>query len=319
MRVGLVLAVAVAVLLLEPVAHACSGSDCVPAIALPGDDTVMPVNVAGVRWYAGSGEVADVVLRDVEADLALPFVFVQSGSMFDLRPADPLDPGKTYRFEFPEGSCNPAFNHTFITAPAVELATSNLGTLVLAEPEHGQVEVPESVTCSAYVDAVSVRVEIELDPQVEPFAALLLYETFVDGEPWRHIPRFFAGPYRGRSWVGRGVDKVFATCPGGSSDGLSPGSHQIQMRAEIPGLPEVTLESDVVEFTLECLAEGETGDEDDNGGESGSFIVPADPPDDEQGCGCSTDAGRSAAVSAAPLVLLLACRRRRRTSCSPAC
>ena len=311
---------AVCVLSLEPLAQACSGNDCTPPIAAPKDGTVMPVNAAGVRWEASTIEVEDVVLRDIAANVTLPIAFEQTGSLFDLRPAEPLDPGKTYRFEFPDDLCGPAFNRSFVTAPAVELSTTSLGSLLAAPPELAQIEVPASVTCSAFVDAVSVRVELELDPQLEPFAGALMYETLVDGQRWHHEPRLFAPQKLGESWVGRGVDSIFSTCPDGSQwSGVSPGPHQVQMRAEIPGLPGVVLESDVIEIVLECATTGETGDDGESDesesdeSESESGVAPSDESEGSQGCSCSGDGGRSPAALTAPVVLLLAWSRRRRS------
>ncbi|HVH98030.1 MAG TPA: MYXO-CTERM sorting domain-containing protein [Enhygromyxa sp.] len=305
----------VCVLLLERVALACSGSDCTPPIAAPQDGTVMPINAAGVRWEASTSEADDVVLRDIAANVTLPIAFEQTGSLFDLRPATPLDPGKTYRFEFPDDLCGPAFNRSFVTAPAVELSTSSLGSLVAAPPELAQIEIPASVTCSASVDAVRVDVELELDPQLEPFAGVLMYETLVDGKRWHHEPQLFASPKLGESWVGRGVDSIFSTCPDGSWNGVSPGPHQVQMRAEIPGLPGVVLESDVIEIVLECATTGETGDDESESdeSESGSFAAPIDESEGSQGCSCSSDGGRWPAALTAPVVLLLAWSRHRRS------
>jgi MYXO-CTERM domain-containing protein len=315
MRFASSLLIAAAVFLLEPVAHACSG-DCSPANTVPGsNDAVMPVNAAGLRWLGGVDVIDAVVLRDVEADLTLPIAFEQAGWMYDLRPADPLEVGKTYRFELPDNGCGEPLTRTFSTTEPVELSSSSLGTLVAEPPELTLIDVPESVSCFIQVPAVSVRIELELDPQLEPFAALLVYRTLVDGESWGHIPHDFAPSNIGGSWRGRGVDEVFATCPSDSSEGVSLGAHQVQMRATIPGLPGVVLESDVVEIVLEC-GEEESGD-DELGGESGSFIAPEDPSveDDERGgCSCSSDGERSPALVIAPLLVLLACGRRRLTS-----
>lgn len=319
--------VAVCVLLLEPLAQACSGNDCEPARVVPSHDTVMPANAAGIRWYSAGADVEQVTLRESETNVELPIAFVEDGWIYDLRPAVPLEPDKSYRFELPASDCSDAFQYWFVSASPVEIAANNLGSLTATPTELDQIEVPESVSCSIYVDAVSVRINLELDPQLQPFADLLMYETLVDGEPWHHTPRFFAPLQIGRSWIGRGVDLVFATCPGGGSDGVSLGPHEVQMLARIPGLPDVLLASNVVEITLECATTAETGDdgESDHGesddesdsGESGNFVVPHDPAaeDDRGGCSCSSDGERSTAVLTAPLVLLLAWSRRRRRPC----
>ncbi len=298
---------AVALLQVESVAQACSG--CSGAAVAPEDGTVMPVNAVGVRWHAAGAAIDDVVLLDVEANVELAISSEENG-WIDLRPAQPLEPNKTYRFEFPGTECGPAFSRTYSTGPSAELVATELGALMAEPPVQGNIPVPESVTCTDDVDAVSVRVELELDPQLEPFADVLMYETLVDGERWAHDPMFFAPAQVGRSWVGRGVDVIFATCPNGNSDGVSIGPHQVQMRAQIPGLPGALLESDIIEIVLECETPEETGEDDADSYESGDFVVPVDEPDPRQaGCGCSSADGRSPATLATPLLLLLALRR----------
>jgi hypothetical protein len=49
---------------------------------------------------------------------------------------------------------------------------------------------------------------LELNPELAPFTDLLMYETLVDGKPWTHETSLGDPPVVGRSWVGRGVDKL---------------------------------------------------------------------------------------------------------------
>jgi hypothetical protein len=291
----------VVVLAVEPRAEACSGCD--GTSTAPSSGTVMPVNAVGACWR-GWGDGSEIVLRDVESGLAIELTSTQQPGGNDLLPTQPLEPGRSYRFEFPDVDCTGPSQIEFTTSPAIRLGTFSLGTLLAMPPEITQIEVPESVSCSVYAEAVSVRIELARDPLLDPFADLLLYETLVDGERWSHMPRFFGTPKLGSSWVGRGVDVLFTACENGGGEGVPPGVHEVQMRARMPGMPGVVLESSVVEIALECPEISDESDDDDDSGESGSFVIPIDRADAE-GCACnsSTPTHRR---SIAPLLLVFA-------------
>lgn len=84
---------------------------------------------------------------------------------------------------------------------------------------------------------------MELNPELAPFTDLLMYETLVDGKPWTHETSLGDPPVVGRSWVGRGVDKLLTLCEAGGGGKVV---RQMQMRARIPGLPGALLVSDVL-------------------------------------------------------------------------
>jgi hypothetical protein len=185
---------------------------------------------------------------------------------------------------------------TFQTADEAPVPET-LGILEAIGPVVAEITVAsQSSMCDASITAAIVDLELHIDASARPWADVLDYSTFVDGEPW--TPSYTTGRPSpdwevGGSWMGRGKDRVFVICA--SSDpqvyaGVEQGPHTALMRAELPGRVEL-LESSPVSFELVCPPQEDDDPADaaddgvvdgiDDGGPSDGFDA------ENGGCGCT--------------------------------
>jgi hypothetical protein len=117
--------------------------------------------------------------------------------------------------------------------------------------------VESEAECTTEIDAAQAIVTLELAPAAAAWEPLLLYETLVDGLPWAASRDAGVTIAPGESWEGRGADRLYAACPPGGGGypgiayGLEPGTHSVQMRAQILGTDR-WIESDTIEIDLRC-------------------------------------------------------------------
>ena len=318
------LAALVCVLLAAPrAAHACSQPTCWSAALVPGPglERTVPANLPALYWRPlfGAGapqpDPAAVTLAPIDqpdAPVALTASETPDGHML-LGPAASLVPGTTYRLadsSVCEGTDDSGPQILFEAGEEAPLPAS-LGQLVATDIGVGPVEVETaSGSCAASIEAD--RVELALVPasDAEPWMELLHFETMVDGSAWRPSSDITVLSPPGASWAGRGRDLVHAACEpdpaGHTNPGAAEGSHEVAMRATLPGT-DLSLETGPVTVDLRC---GTAGDDDGDTDEPGS-----DPggEDDEDG-GCSTGGGRCHAAGLLALfgAGLMVGRRRRR-------
>ena len=120
--------------------------------------------------------------------------------------------------------------------------------------------------CVDEVDAAYVDAIVSLDPSARPWERLLVWETIVDGAPYAPsgsyspesgygLPEGYVSDAAG-SWLGRGIDRVYATCAGLPAnvfdEGVEPGIHEVSFRAHLPGT-DIALETGVAAIDLVCF------------------------------------------------------------------
>jgi hypothetical protein len=137
-----------------------------------------------------------------------------------------------------------------------------LGVFEIEPAKVEPIELTEGAGCSGIDDVCATRGTIALSDGARPWRDAFVYETRVDGKPWR-LPRAAPLPLdEGSSHIGRGREILFAKRPGASSRtdvrGLSVGRHSVVIRAYLPGT-QVTLETEPVEIDLNCFASEDAG------------------------------------------------------------
>ena len=79
-----------------------------------------------------------------------------------------------------------------------------------------------------------------------------MYETIVDGEPWRPSLHVCENRPIGRSWTDLGKDLLYSNCNESSwLSGLKKGSYKVRMTATLPGVG-VIADSGEVEVEIGC-------------------------------------------------------------------
>jgi MYXO-CTERM domain-containing protein len=139
-----------------------------------------------------------------------------------------------------------------------------------------------------------VRAEVKLSADAAPWRDALIYETWVDGEPYRSptqslgLPGLYGGSYLGRAKELFYYDYDDPDLTGGTA--LTRGEHRVTNKATLAGT-DVALATEEQTFTLDC-EHGTTRD----GGVSTALPFGS-------GSGCSV---RGTKAGASPLLLVLA-------------
>ncbi|MCA9697847.1 MAG: hypothetical protein KC431_10015, partial [Myxococcales bacterium] len=97
----------------------------------------------------------------------------------------------------------------------------------------------------------------------------------------------FYPPQVGTSWVGRGRDRLLATCPDGGGGGLAPGPHQVQMIAHVAGHPAIEFASDVVVIDFDCALLEDPPTDESESDSNDDYVFPIDEVESD-GCSCRT-------------------------------
>lgn len=260
---------------------ACSGVLCSAPSGHPATAT-LPANAGGVFLNPGNGTLAEpfpppslriTPLGGAPADAPTsvqdqtigPFhrVAVRTsdtlpvGATLTLRAADRCDESSP-----DAGTLELADLRSWTVTSAVPLPTE-LGTIDVDVTPSGT--VPQATTagsCDEPVRTSYASVTLALASGAAPWGDTFVYETLVDGIVF--LPVVTLSPFNsyssqsqlfGASWVGRGVDRVFARC-GDMLTGVEEGSHTIAMRGVLPDGTEVVTPS--VQVTLSCPPDGGT-------------------------------------------------------------
>ncbi|MDZ4064155.1 MAG: hypothetical protein U1E22_05740, partial [Coriobacteriia bacterium] len=207
----------------------------------------------------------DLTLLDQGMETTLA-VHIEPGPPFGgffLVPKVPMPVGKTIRVRG-ANFCQNATGVLDDTASVAVFETSassplptDLGVLTATPSVVEPLVVADgSGPCASTVTAATVRVTLAFSTGALPWKDVFAFETWVDGEPWGSAHHIAREPIIGSSWEGRGVDLMFSICetPGGSFPVVAPlgeGSHEVKMRAWLPGSSTV-LETPSIVFALSC-------------------------------------------------------------------
>lgn len=256
-------------------ASACSPPPCWDSQFVPADSAVVPSNLAGLLWEPNPSSppmeatAADFTLLRVEGASEIPVgvtVTELRPGLFFVAPDAPFEQGMGYRASA-EHLCEsePTLPPVALEFSAVRAAAEPavLGSLTATDPWQGPLRVAVwDGSCDREIDAVQVRVTVELSAGAAPWSDALLWSTWVDGQ--RYAPLSSLGsmhydpPAPGASWQGRGEDLLFASCDAVpyTEQGLSEGSHTVQLRASLPAAvgAEPRFASNEIEIELDCLA-----------------------------------------------------------------
>lgn len=300
----------VAVSLLPAPACACSTRCAAPRVFVGVTPANVPVNTPGLRIDGSSEPGSPMQVRLLELSGGAP-TLVRS-SLVDglLVPTDGFREGADYEVEIAAGCGG---STTLVTITGAALLPRTLGTTAVDSMGLGGVSSPNGGSCSSLLFAAYVDVSVAVSDEVGPWTDLLVWETLVDGVPYAPYGFLVPGPFeRPESWMGRGVDRVYAVCeiaPPGVDEGVAPGVHEVVFRASIPGT-DVVLETAAVSIELSCPEGGPIDCSDSRWAEM-------------EGCrerfglrpaGCGVAPTRSTGQSAIALVfgvVLLTTRRRR--------
>jgi hypothetical protein len=206
----LFVAIFVAALSASPDARACSPPSCEEGELFPSGS--VPANFPGVLWMAGMREG-------------------KRGSASDLRQLGAA-----------------LFSDASLTVTPARPRPRRLGVLTKRAPVRGPLEVTTwSGSCSDTADAVYVDVELDLFAEAKPWADALVFVTLVDGQPWFPSTGLGFGHAYGESWVGRGRDRLYASCEPKEHDdkdrGLEPGLHEVRIKAHVRSMRRACLPS----------------------------------------------------------------------------
>jgi len=361
------LIVGAAALWLPQPALACSGPVCplhgglVGTVGPDADALTLPVNAPALRFTVDDPQAfgqaqptleVEIALSDENGDTPLTMERTQGPDYVDFAWKEKLKVGSfvtsSLLASYDSGSSDPDLCEIGSEGSwkVTEFAPlpKTLGKLRIV-PELEPVQVGGGAGCGDLVPASSVRVRVELSSGTEPWADLLSYETWVDGERWDPIVSLVLGedtvaakpviyvPGGSLLTEERGSDIVYAVCDRTDvfeSRLLQPGTHSVEMRAAIPGT-DLVLKSDTATFELAACTGDEPNDQDPppDAGTPGDPFHPDDPTDDtakggpaadsddtaqskSKGSACSTAHQSDRDRLAAPFLALLGLLLRRR-------
>lgn len=263
MRSILFLAAVAAMIAAGPTdAEACSPPPCSAGHFTPVNGATVPVNLPAIYWLPSRGfndpapDPSKVILASAAAPgTPLPFTATrQPNGSYVLVPDQGLTPGTTYALA-EQSTCGGVPigpNGTFQVASAAALPAS-LGTLVERENRVGPLEVASGGPCTAEIKAHQIGIELQLSAEAAAWRDVLHFETLVDGKAWR-ASRTPDSPPPGESWRGRGVDLVYRVCETDGAfvaEGLTEGTHEVVIRATLPGTATV-VQSSAVTVQIDC-------------------------------------------------------------------
>lgn len=278
-----------AVLVAHERAEACSPPPCWAGYVTPATGTTVPASIPALYWQpmddnqGGGNDIQKVTLQTVaQPPVDVPFtaMAVSGSDAFLIVPAAPLAEGTTYTLgdantcsSLPEYPAAPS--SVFLVSASAPLP-GTLGTVTVTDQEVAALTVPTSSgSCTSEVMADRAQLSLELSADAMPWRDALHVETLIDNQVWDSRTLAY---------------RVCSSDDPGAATGLAAGTHQLAMRATLPGT-DLVMTTPAVSFRLEC-----PGEDDPQGGMGGA------------NGGCSTTSGAAWLVLAA----LGFVRRRRR-------
>lgn len=252
-------------LIAEASAQACSAPICYGATAslLPQAGATIPANATGVSVFEGinRGEPSpamSLTKTSGGATTAVAFTILDGGSQKKiLSPDEGFEIGARYDVSVGSTCLSGGTTATSqFTVGAAAPKPTSLGTLRIGSTGVKALNVSSGGRCTEVISAAQAEIELGLSAGATPWAAMLRYETYVDGEFWAARADATMQLHPAGSWVGIGKDLVYSACgnPVGVAQGVSPGRHQVLLRAYLPGNDTTSLDSNTVEIDLSCGA-----------------------------------------------------------------
>lgn len=125
--------------------------------------------------------------------------------------------------------------------------------LTVGARKRGAMGLARGASCSGSFEVDAYPLAFELPVALQPYREALMYETLVDGSPWKPRRSLCQTVPAGRSWQAVGEDVVLRRCNGDGRSAvadLAEGKHTVVMRASLPGTT-VALEL-TADVTLSC-------------------------------------------------------------------
>lgn len=227
-------------------AAACSDTglgDKDHAYAAPGNGTTVPANVGSLFFHPASncplGNVDQVTLVDA-AGSAVPFTTTPlAGTEALIVPTTPLTAGATYKLRYLDAfgdiGClaTPVAVENVFTVGAAASAPTAVGTATYSTATDGDAGSWSSCGPPPHRE-VTATLAFTPSDSLRPYAAVVRYETLVDGVAWRstRFGSLIDTDVPGSSFQGR-FDRLVSWCELGGA--LAPGAHAVEIRATIEG------------------------------------------------------------------------------------
>lgn len=255
------LALALPLLLVPSIALPCSAPLCWEERLFP--LRPFPANLPMIFWspsWSGSETAtvadADVYLESPAGD-RISVTLAEYPNYwpftYEVHPSVQLTPNVEYTLRTPDG-CEPYDPLRTIKPVATATVPSTLGTASVTHAGRELIDVRgNGGTCTDKLDASFAMISVELTAEAQPWAGALLYTTKVDGEIWYKTDSLHSHYEPGSSWIGRGRDKIYASCQNNVVDGLSEGVHEVVFEATVPGA-NILLSTPPIMVTLSCAA-----------------------------------------------------------------
>lgn|GEM_PF-5009653 len=274
---------------LESAAAACSPPRHRQTLVVPGDGQSMPASAPGIIVSGEDG--IEVQLLDAGGSPVAGRLEIDGYRKY-FAPTAPLAVGA---YELRYQSWAPAddeaapdvIESSLDVTAAVPLPTTT-GTLAVATTARATKSVvTSSGSCTESADASMVRLALDLDRKLLPFADAVAWETKVDGQHWSQALGRLSASENVRT-----VLNLFTTCDSDGTahrdDGLEAGVHSVEVRPIVVG-SGASIAPATITVTVSCGA--------DNGTVHPAGVDPNDPPGgrgaggDPTGTGAGTGAG----------------------------
>ncbi len=337
---GLMVCIA-AWLLIPASAHSCPPPDCERIGYFGVDDGAeIPPNTYGIPWAPDSSDDGFLppeddhvrLIRDPDGEAIEVDVSVEQTGEFPwlVVPDESFDSGESYELEAvcPRYDADQGGVETvrWTTAEDAAELPQEIGTLQIDVEELTEEIVAASPECSVNASLYVVDLEVELADGASPWEGILQFETHItddggDTEIWSPSTELAREHAPGASWMGRTSERLYTHCGdySGVVDGLDPGNYEVFLSAELPG-EDISLTTDGVEATLDCLTTDDNGDGDTSTGHDTGVSEDADGDSSSEqsaengGCACATSTGPSSMLVLFALVVLMGIRRRETTA-----
>lgn len=247
----------------------CSPAQCLQQHLVPTGNGAIPLDAAGVllspeRSFGGGGATTASVTVTADDGVVVATSTEAASNGTVVRFATPLREGGRYTIGYGslcELDRGAPLAVTFQAAAAAPLPTT-LGALSLERSVVGPLRVGGGAGCVETIQAAYADVVLVPSAEATPWSNAFVFSTTVDGQRWAPTDTIAFNNQSdvGSSWVGRGRDRVYATCGmagPGQQAGVSEGAHDVTLTAWLPGT-DVRLRSTLRIF-LSCSGATDDG------------------------------------------------------------